>query len=106
MIDDDIEPLMQRVEHALKQNKKQEAFSIVAHTLKKAIRDNNIVLEQKLLWMTVAWLQYNNLNYDHASDEHPEITKLSELYNLIEYLGRIRHPHVMRLFGKHRPLPE
>jgi hypothetical protein len=97
---DDIDELLTRVKGDMLAGNKHQAIKRVGGTLKQAIKDGNTDLEQKLLWLGVAILERNSLDYDQACEDHLAVTKLSELYALIETLGRMRYPALMRIMKR------
>ena len=92
--------LIKDVEEHLRKGEKKKAVERIASTLKNAVTNHDNETEQMLLWTTVAILEYNTVDFEKASELHPAVTKLSELYALIEQLGRMRYPRLMRMMGR------
>jgi hypothetical protein len=68
----------------------KRSYKVLYKKIKNAIERGETETEQKLLWTCVAMLELSNRDWEEAQKMHPEITKLSELYNHIEMLGRLR----------------
>lgn len=92
--------LIKDVEEHLRKGEKKKAVERITLSLKNAITNHDNETEQMLLWTTVAILEYNSVDYEKAAEQHPAVTKLSQLYALIEELGRMRYPRLMRMMGR------